>query len=310
MYQENIPSTIEQDIQTMIPKLWNMEKWTRNDLPCNNPCSLMRKNLETLSRNKYMVGAKADGVRAFMLFSFTEESDQDYVAMVDRAGKGRVWNHIRAASELYSGTLLDGEILEHKDGTITYFVFDIIAISGYTMVNKSHTTRRGEIRRVLSQIHRAPNNLEIREKEWFPYEDVNYDSITHSIYPHPCDGFIFVPENGRTLAPGKQLDHFKWKRAEDHTIDFCFYNGDLFVEDRGNPVDVTTMDIEGFKNNNDDPIRDGTIIECQMKPVDNNKWEAIFVRKRPDKTHPNDLRVALLTLQNVREDIQLEELMV
>ena len=305
MYQENIPSTIEQDIQTMIPKLWNLEKWTRPDLPCNNPCSLMRKNLDTLSRTEYMVGAKADGVRAFMLFSFTDNTDQDYVAMVDRAGKGRVWNNIRAASELYSGTLLDGEILEHNDGKITYFVFDIIAISGYTMVNKSHTTRRGEIKRVLSQI-RSTNNIEIREKEWFPYGNVNYDSITHSIFPHPCDGFIFVPENGRKLAPGKQLDHFKWKRAEDHTIDFCFYNGELFVEDRGNPA---TIDIEGFKNTKDATIQDGTIIECRMKPVTNDKWEAIFVRKRPDKTHPNDLRVALLTLENVRENIQLEELM-
>lgn len=268
----------------------------------------MRKNLETLTRTKYMVGAKADGVRAFMLFSFTENPERDYVAMVDRAGKGRVWNHIRAASELYSGTLLDGEIIERKDGTITYFVFDIIAISGYTMVNKSHTTRRGEIKRVLNQIHRVPNNLEIREKEWFPYDNVNYDLITHSIYPHPCDGFIFVPENGRMLAPGKQLDHFKWKRAEDHTIDFCLYNGELFVEDRGNPVDVITMGIERFKNNSTENPKDGSIVECKMEHLGDDKWEANFIRKRSDKTHPNDYRVALLTLQNVREDIQLEEL--
>ena len=306
MNQDTIPPSINQDIKTMIPKLWNLNKWTREDLPCNNPCSLMRKNIEVL-QNGYMVGAKADGVRTFMLLSFVEEPEVDYVALVNRAGKGEVLD-IRASSELYSGTLLDGEIVEQPDGTRTYFVFDIIAVSGYTMVNKSHTIRRGEIRRVLNQIT-ASNGLRIAEKKWFPYEHVNYDSVAGSIHPHPCDGFIFVPEQGRKLCPGKQLDHFKWKRAEDHTIDFCLYNNDLFVEDGGCPVDATNIGVKGFKNQSADEIPDASIVECKMINIEGDTWEAQFLRSRPDKTRPNDLKIAKLTLQNVVEDIQLEELM-
>lgn len=307
MYQDNITPTIMTDLQTIIPRLWNVE-WSRNDVPCNNPCSLMRKDMETLHRTKYMVGAKADGVRAFMLFSFTEDPEMDYVALVDRKGRGGVFD-VRAPTEFYSGTLLDGEMVT-KDGHMTYYVFDIISLSGYTMVKKPHVIRRGEMKRAVSQLvdmNKHLKHLTIVEKKWFPVGSVNFNDISRSIHPSPCDGLVFVPEHGRKLAPGRQVDHFKWKRAEDHTVDFFIQNNQLFVGDMGHKIPAQRLNINEFKNGTNLTVEDCSIIECKMTKKD-GAWTAHMMRARPDKHTPNDHRVVTQTLQNVEESISLDEL--
>jgi hypothetical protein len=269
----------------------------------------MRKDMEPLHRGNYMVGAKADGVRAFMLFSFTEEPELDYVALVDRKGGGGVFD-IRAPSEFHSGTLLDGEMVTDDNGHMTYYVFDIVALSGYTMVKKPHTVRRGEIKRAVTQLvalNQHLKHLTIAEKKWFPMGSTKFDDIAHSIHPSPCDGLIFVPEHGRKLAPGRQVDHFKWKMAADHTVDFFIENNQLFMGDMGRKIPSQHLNINNFKNSTSIPAEESSIVECKMTRQD-DAWVAHMVRQRPDKHTPNDHRVVARTLQNIGENILLEEL--
>lgn len=270
----------------------------------------MRKDKQTLSATQYLVGAKADGVRAFMIFSFIEEPEFDYTAVVDRAGSGTMLN-INAPLEFYSGTLLDGEMVTDEKGDMTYHVFDIIALSGYTMVKKSHSVRRGEMKRactMLTSMNPNMTNLKIVEKKWFTLGSVNYSEIVESIRPSPCDGLIFVPEQGRALTPGRQVDHFKWKTAIHHTVDFIIKDNKLFVGDRGGIAPAEIVNVTAHKNPTDIAMTDGTVVECKMTKQEGNTWVAHVLRVRHDKRTANDHRVVSRTLQNIEENILIEEL--
>ena len=288
-------SAIGADIRDMIPRLWGVNRWTRDDVPCNHPCSLMKKDVANITKRRYKVGAKADGTRAFMLFSFTTEPEHDYVAMVDRT-YAHTELSVAAPSEYYSGTLLDGELVKRPDGTDEYLVFDIVAMAGYSMRDKSHTERYGEIIRVVNRI--TSTGLKISAKKWFDFGDVGYEEVVGSI-PTKSDGLIFVPEHGLPMMVGRQPDHYKWKRAADHTIDFELEDGVLWLENRGvrerAPYEVVHEGQNG-------------VVECSMREGTGG-WVATVVRPRPDKKHPNDARVAELTLKNIKENIEIQDLM-
>lgn len=293
---QEIVAAIEHDIREMIPRLWGISWWTRKDIPCNHPCSLMRKDIPNIRRKKYMVGAKADGTRAFMLFSFTTEPEQDYVAMVDRTYAHRNMR-IHAPPDYYSGTLLDGELVKMPDGTEEYLVFDVIAMSGHAMFKKSHTERYGEVIRIVNTIN-SPD-IKIRAKKWFVFGNVGYEEVVRSI-PVKSDGLIFVPDNGMPLSAGRQADHYKWKTASDHTIDFLLEDGVLWLERRG-VRERAGMEVKGHEGLTG-------VVECSLQRKGNG-WVATVVRTRPDKVHANDVRVAELTLKNIEENIEVEELM-
>lgn len=296
VFQENM-SEMQRDIRDMIPRLWGVNRWTRNDAPCNHPCSLMKADIDTLFKKKYKVGAKADGTRAFMLFSFTPNPEKDYTALVNRRFESREMR-ISAPSEYYSGTLLDGEIVQAPDGSEEYLVFDIIAMCGYSMVKKTHSERYGEVIRVVNSI-KSPV-LRVRPKTWFEFGDVGYKEVVQSIEPHKSDGLIFVPESGSPLSVGRQTDHYKWKRADDHTIDFLLEGGTLWLERHG-VREVAPYEVVGHEGLHG-------VVECSMKWGEHG-WVATVVRTRPDKSHPNDTRIARLTLQNIEENVVVTDLM-
>ena len=252
-----------------------------------------------------MVGAKADGTRAFLLFSFLTEEDYDYVALVDRTGACEVVQVSVPSdySEYHCGTLLDGELVTLPDGTREYLVFDAVTVSGYPMKEKSHSERHAEVIRIVNTI--SSPLLRIRVKPWFEVGEVGYKKVCDSIAPHKSDGLIFVPEKGMPLMIGRQSDHFKWKCAQDHTIDFLLHNETLWLETRGVRVNAHThLNIMGLHN----PNNHTGVIECSMMQTDVG-WIATVVRPRPDKLHPNDSRVAEYTLRNILENIDVSELL-
>jgi hypothetical protein len=261
----------------------------------------MRKDLGNISKRKYMVGAKADGTRAFMLFSFTSEPERDYVAMVDRTYAFKELD-VTAPSEYYSGTLLDGELVKMPDGSEEYLVFDVVAMSGYCMRNKTHTERYGEIIRIVNRI--TSPRLKIRAKKWFAFGDVGYAEVMQSI-PTKSDGLVFVPERGLPLSVGRQTDHFKWKQAKDHTIDFILEDDTLWLERQGVKESAHAINVVGIEGHKGIP---NGVVECSLTPVEHG-WVATVVRTRPDKIHPNDVRIAEFTIKNIRENIDISELM-
>jgi len=264
----------------------------------------MRADMLKLSRCPYNVSAKADGVRMFLLFSFTDTAD--YSVFIDRAGTITPLTIVMPL-DVHSGTLLDGEYITHPDGTHTYLVFDCIAANGYCMVHKSHSERVTEVVRTVVSVISLQGGLTLKAKRWFPLASANLNDVLASVEA-PTDGLIFVPEHGNSLHPGQQTDHFKWKVACDHTIDMIWRGSELWVHKFGAPekaslcLGVTEVLPGGVV------APEGCVVECRMTPRDSTTWVARFVRIRDDKTTPNDLRVAKLTLQNIFENITLDEL--
>jgi len=294
---------IQADVNDMMPKLWQVRGWTRDRAPCNFPCSLMRSDIAKLKQSTYSVGPKADGERYFMLFSFVDmdgDVEDDYIALVDRTGRVRYVNGVSAGSEMYSGTLLDGELVtDEASGVMTYLVFDIIAREGVPMASEPHSSRVANLTSVIKSLNVSNPKLQIRPKPWFTYGDVTYTEVIDSIAPIKCDGLVFVPEFGRALRVGRQVDHYKWKWCTDNTIDFVFDKNEFWTESRGVRVPVSELGIRGEPYTGDDGV-----VECMVKD-----GVATVVRRRPDKTAPNDMEIALLTLKNIEEKITLEELM-
>jgi hypothetical protein len=172
-------------------------------------------------------------------------------------------------------------------------------MSGYSMRTKPHSERYGEVIRIVNRI--TCTDLTIRAKKWFPFGSVGYDEVVDSIAPIKSDGLIFVPEHGRPISVGRQPDHYKWKTAADHTIDFLLRDGELWLERRGVP-ERASLRVRGHEG-----VCNG-VVECACARTEQG-WVATVVRTRPDKTHPNDVRVAELTIQNITENIDLRDMM-
>jgi hypothetical protein len=294
---------VETDVFKMLHQLWGVIEASKR-VPCNHPCSLMRSDLPKLCKSTYWVSPKTDGVRTFLLFSFTD--DGEYVAFVDRAGNVACAN-ITAPLDAYSGTLLDGELVTHRDGSQTYIVFDTVAVNGYTMTRKPQSERMVAVVRTVHSLTVANHpKLSVKVKRWFLLDETPLNQVAASAGSTPTDGFIFVPERGRMLRPGPQRDHFKWKPVTHHTIDMVWRDGAVWLEKWGVPepasvlgiVQVVTGDVHALE---------GEVVECAMSRLA-DEWVATFVRVRTDKLHPNDFNVARLTLQNIEENIGLDEL--
>jgi hypothetical protein len=292
--------SIQTDVFQMLHQLWSVSNLPPTRIPCNHPCSLMRADLPRLAKQQYWVGPKTDGVRMFLLCSYT--SEEDYAVFVDRTGAvERV--DLTAPLDAYSGTLLDGELVTHTDGTRTYLVFDAIAVNGYSMIQKAQSERMAAVLRFVHTLN-VGGSLKLRVKQWFPLGEVPLNEVASSANT-PTDGLIFVPERG-PLHPGQQRDQFKWKPVTHHTIDMVWREGELWVEKWGDPTPASGLGITRVVRGKVE-VPEGGVVECSMTRQD-EAWTATFVRVRTDKLHPNDLRVARLTLQNVEENIGLDEL--
>jgi hypothetical protein len=264
----------------------------------------MRDDLSKLRRNAHWVSPKVDGVRMFLLFSFVE--DTDYAVLVNRAGKMTPVS-IRAPDDVYSGTLLDGELVkDKKTGHETYVVFDAIAVNGYSLTKKAQSERMSCVTRTVSSLV-TEVNLKVEVKRWFPLGRVSLEEVSGSV-TSPTDGFIFVPESGSALHPGPQRDHYKWKPLSHHTIDMFWKDGELWVERGGIPTRARDELNVSVVKSGEVIAAEGSIVECSLSREVDGSWAASFVRVRDDKLQPNDLKVASLTLQNISENIRLEEL--
>lgn len=289
----------------MLPRLWGLSPSVPFRVPCNHPCSLMRADLKKLKQTPHWVSPKVDGVRMFLLFSFAEETD--YAVFVNRAGKITPV-HITAPPDVYSGTLLDGELVTHPEtGRRTYLVFDAVAVNGYSMTKKVQSERMAGVVSTLERLTVGEVGLKVAVKPWFLLHRAVLTDVSASMAATPTDGFIFVPESGAPLHPGPQRDHYKWKPVSHHTIDMIWKEGELWIERAGVAVRATHLGVTSINANNI-VVAEGCVVECSMSHESDGNWRASFVRLREDKPQPNDMRVASLTLQNIAENLVLAEL--
>jgi hypothetical protein len=252
--------------------------------PGPQPVSIERRHFPLLSRQPYFVCEKTDGVRHFLL------SIDKGVFIVDRAF------HIEAVKiRISKDTLLDGELVNLKNGKRAFVVHDAVMVKGEDLTGAPLDQRLDKARAVVKAIIKtATAPFEVRVKTMTDLKDfVTFPDLNS--FDYETDGLVFTPV-AEPIRMGTHETMFKWKPRERITIDFELRNSkELFVQDRGIPYKESEL-------HRPSDLPDGTIIECGYGDLG---W---FIEKvRTDKTHANNRRTYFRTIVNLRENIQLQE---
>jgi hypothetical protein len=335
----------DSDIYERVRLAWDLPNLRRTHLPCSNPRSLGRSDLHRLqdaSRHPfYKIGFKTDGVRMFLYLGTYVRDGQDvpFAVMIDRAFtvyavevRGETG---RVDAKLRYGSLFDGELVSTPHaGGVTYVIFDTVCFGGVDFKRERHSTRvqvassafahpRGSCLSLFSN----GTQIGVEVKEWMMWWS---DETAFKIHRElgagagadrragvACDGLIFVYEFG-PLRAGTQPDMFKWKPSHEHTIDFLWdlrFKRLILCRDDETFVSAATLNVFIADAWRDHLKTHRAVLECRVSSGEDGspdgglpRWDATPVCVRTDKKRPNNVKVAELTLVNVREKLRLDEI--
>ena len=281
-------------------KLYIQQSWESEDcerFPGPQPISIERRHFPALKRQPYLVCEKTDGTR-YMLVCFVASDGNKVCALTDRA-----FTSYYLSVTVPRNTVLDGELVEAKDGKLLYMVYDAVKANGVDLRREPLTERLAAAGKVVRGIIKsAKTPVEVRVKTMLPLEAISALPALDS-FPYETDGIVLTP----ALEPiriGTHETMFKWKPRERITIDFSLQNWhavngwELCVQDRGELYSEAALYPSSV-------LRDaaaGAIVECGYG---DKGWYP--VKLRTDKTYPNNRRTYARTLVNIRENIQLNE---
>jgi hypothetical protein len=291
------PLTAEhtQEMKTYIQQSWESDDPER--FPGPQPVSIERRHFPLLKRQPYMVCEKTDGVR-YMLVCFTSADGNKVCAITDRA-----FTAFYLSLTIPRQTILDGELVNAKDGKSLYMVYDAVQVNGTDLRREPLTERLERATKVVRGIIKsAKNPVEVRVKQMLPLEAIGALPALDS-FPYETDGIVLTP----VLEPiriGTHETMFKWKPRDRITIDFSLQNWhpingwDLCVQDRGELYQEASL----YPSSTLKDTAAGAIVECGYG---NKGWYP--VKLRTDKTYPNNRRTYARTIVNIKENIQLNE---
>lgn len=265
---------VETDLKKFIQEKWGSTNIDR--FPGPQPISIEKKHIPLLSKNEYLVCEKTDGVRHFLV-CFTDSQNRKICALVNRS-----FDYTLYPLTVPRDTLLDGELLGN-----TFIIHDAVCIKGEDFRKKPLTERLVYANAVTKSIIPIPS-LRVVCKKMIPYARMNELKLGEN-----TDGVIFTPVN-EPVRMGTHVTLFKWKPRDRITIDFYMKNGNMCIQHESKLLVVQKYP-EHSENEG--------IYECSF---DGDLWEPI--KKRTDKSHPNNKRTFERTLVNIRENIQFCDL--
>ena len=277
--------SIETKVRLFIQQAWGSTDPSR--FPGPQPVSIERRHFPLLKTQPYLVCEKTDGVRHLLV-----STDDGLVVLVNRAFSISTLK-IRVPRD----TLLDGELVTAKNGKNLFVVYDAVRVKGEDLRARALDERLEKARSVAKGIIKtAQAPFELRVKTMWSLGETIPDLNS---FDYETDGIVLTPVR-EPIRMGTHETMFKWKPHERITVDFQIKNGhELFVQDRGDLY--KEADLQGSNARPD--IQDGAIVECGYGQLG---W---FVEKvRTDKTHANNRRTYFRTCVNLREAIQLNEL--
>ena len=278
---------MEKSLKGFIQQAWGTQdsEW----FPGPQPVSIERRHFSMLKRQPYVVCEKTDGTR-YMLVSWTFE-ERRVCVLVDRAFQTRP-----VAMAVPRDTVLDGELVQARDGKWLYMIYDAVMVKGQNVASAPLTERLAAAAKLIKGVLRSTKDaFEMRVKEMVPLESIR-DLKPLDKFPYETDGIVLTPVN-EPVRTGTHETLFKWKPHDRITIDFLVYGKYLCVQDKGQiypEAEITHQEVS-----------DGTIVECGYGP---NGWYPVKVRT--DKKHPNNRRTYMRTIVNLRENILLKEFLV
>lgn len=263
-----------------ILKAWGYEPSDR--FPGPQPVSIERRHFRALKDQPYVVCEKTDGVRHLLVCDPDKKC-----ALVNRAF------HVTPVSlNLARGTILDGELVECRDGRKLFVVHDAVLVRDENLCRMTLTERLEKARGVIRSLMYTPKSqFRVVVKTMTRLEDI--DTLPTE-YPYETDGLVFTPIE-EPIRSGTHETMFKWKPRDRITIDFLVRGRSLYVQERGNLLEEAML-------HGEHQFADGTIIECAYGDLG---WKPVLVRT--DKTYPNNRRTFFRTLVNLRENITFDE---
>lgn len=244
--------------------------------PGPQPISIERKHIHLLSKHRYLVCEKTDGVRHF-LACFTDSQNRKICALVNRS-----FDHTLYPLTVPRDTLVDGELLGK-----TFIIHDVMWIQGQDMRQMNLLERLERARALVKAILPIPK-IRVVCKNMIPYSE-----IAKIMLGEHTDGVIFTPVD-EPVRMGTHRTLFKWKPLERITVDFYLKDGKFCIQNESKMLVV-----QKYPDHSD---KEG-IYECSF---DGDIWEPIM--KRTDKSHPNNKRTYERTLINIKENIKFCDL--
>ena len=299
------------DASAFLRQLWQLPPTTQY-IPVPNPVSMLRRDLQRLQAQAYFVSAKLDGVRFLLLMGATEGDHKPYNYMIDRAcHMYKVEAQIEDADQYRMGTLIDGELVQDREGRLHYIGFDVVASRGQDCSSWRYEVRMQHLRGIMDTL-KLEGCTGCAAKQCVPMHDILRLLRDMVDSPYPSDGLIFMPDRC-PVRTGMHRDMFKWKTQ--HTIDF------QLVREQGEPAllyscsdglhPCSELKIELLRDHTLDGLLEQElpcIVECVCTYTPSGAIRARIISSRPDKTCPNYERTVILTLQNIRESISRDEL--
>lgn len=276
--------------------------WGSKDyFPGPQPVSIETKHFPVLKRGAYMVCEKTDGER-HMLVALTYEGKRTCV-FVNRAFK-MIEVSLRLKKSAYEGTILDGELYGN-----TLMVYDAVLVCGQSVWNCTLLERLRASRTLMqSVIQMKSDAYRVTCKTFHHMKD--FETFMNDHLPtveQVVDGLVFTPVN-EPIRIGTHETMFKWKPREKNTVDFMMKREGsvwrLYIQDKGTLYFESDIPPNRFE---DEPwFEDGAIVECQYMTDDAPMWWRPL-KRRYDKTHPNNRRTFYRTIVNIKENIQMHE---
>ena len=288
-------------------------KWGSKDyFPGPQPISIERKHFPILKGGDYLVCEKTDGERHMMIALMYEGKKK--CLFVNRA-----FNMFEVSINLkknaYEGTILDGEL--YGD---TLMVYDAVLVAGQSVWNNTLTDRLEASRGLMkSIIYMKSDQFRLKCKTFHHMRDFNVfmDEYLPTVQ-EKIDGLVFTPIN-EPIRIGTHETMFKWKPQEKNTVDFLmkrepsrethgFKAGTpawrLYVQEKGKLFFESEIP---FNRIDDEPwFEDGAIVECKYITHEEPMWWKPL-KRRTDKTHPNNRRTFYRTIVNIKENVQMKE---
>ena len=288
-------------------------QWGSKDyFPGPQPISIERKHFPILKGAEYVVCEKTDGER-HMMVALTYEGKRKCLFV------NRAFNMFEVPINLkktaYDGTILDGEL--YGD---TLMVYDAVLVAGQPVWNKNLNERLEASRGLMkSIIYMKSDKWRLKCKMF--HEMRNFEKFMDEYLPtveQKIDGLVFTPVN-EPVRIGTHESMFKWKPLEKNTVDFLMKreksrevpgatNGPmawrLYVQEKGKLYFESEIPQNRME---DEPwFEDGAIVECMYVTWEEPLWWKPL-KRRTDKTHPNNRRTFYRTIVNIKENIQMKE---
>jgi hypothetical protein len=295
-------SPVHKHVVEFIHHVWGSKDY----FPGPQPISIEYKHFPILKGGEYVVCEKTDGER-YMMVATTFEG-KPVCFFVNRAFD-MIEVKIRLNKKVYEGTILDGELYQD-----TLLVYDALLVSGKPVGHMNLFQRLTETENMMKGIiYMKLDKHRLKLKTFYSMRD--YDHFMYEYLPkveQKIDGLVFTPVN-EPVRIGTHETMFKWKPREKNTVDFHMkrgrsFNNDavwkLYVQEKGKLIYESEFPLSTM---NEPWFEEGAIVECMYITWEKGPlwWKPL--KRRTDKTHPNNRRTFYRTIANIKEDIQMKE---